>query len=94
MKTASISHLKNHLSASLKQVVAGESLLVTDRNRPVAMLTPLSEFSMVERLAGRVAEGIVRPPKLKLDVEAFLQLPKATCEKSLSQAIIEERQER
>src|SRR3990172_3653082 len=47
MYKATISELKNHLSAYLKKVQAGETVLVFDRNRPIAR---------IER-AGGVHEG-------------------------------------
>jgi prevent-host-death family protein len=40
MKTCSVSHLKAHLSEELRHVQAGEELVVTDRDRPVARLVP------------------------------------------------------
>ena len=41
MKTASISEAKNRLSAYIDLVRRGESVLITDRNKPVATLSPL-----------------------------------------------------
>ena len=41
MKTASVSKLKASLSAYLRRVERGEEVLVTDRGRPVARLTPV-----------------------------------------------------
>lgn len=41
MKTISISELKTHLSAELKRVKAGETLMITDRSRGIALVTPL-----------------------------------------------------
>ncbi len=38
MKKATISEIKNHLSAYLKRVRSGESVLIFDRNQPVARL--------------------------------------------------------
>jgi antitoxin (DNA-binding transcriptional repressor) of toxin-antitoxin stability system len=40
MKTISISALKTHLSAELKKVRSGESLVVMDRKTPVALIEP------------------------------------------------------
>lgn len=40
MKVA-VRDLKNHLSEYLRQVEAGESIVVTSHNRPVAMLSPV-----------------------------------------------------
>ncbi len=41
MKTASISEAKNRLSAYIDLVRKGETVLITDRNTPVAQLGPL-----------------------------------------------------
>ena len=53
--------LKNNLSRYLSRVEAGEEVIVTDRGRPVARLSSLSE--PVDRLAELVASGAVRPPR-------------------------------
>jgi prevent-host-death family protein len=41
MRSASISDAKNRLSALVKEVQAGESILITDRGVPVAKLVPV-----------------------------------------------------
>ena len=41
MKIATISHTKNHLSALLDRVRQGETILIMDRDRPVARLEPV-----------------------------------------------------
>jgi prevent-host-death family protein len=38
MERATISEIKNHLSAYLKRVVAGNPILVLDRGRPIAKI--------------------------------------------------------
>jgi prevent-host-death family protein len=43
VKRTSVSHLKAHLSAELKAVKAGETIVVVDRDHPVARLVPLEE---------------------------------------------------
>lgn len=43
MTKASVSYLKAHLSAELKAVRAGETVVVMDRNHPVARLVPAEE---------------------------------------------------
>jgi prevent-host-death family protein len=55
-----IRELKNGLSRYIEKVRAGEEVIVTDRGRPVARLSPLDQAT--GRLAELVAEGIVRPP--------------------------------
>ena len=43
MRRTSISETKNQLSALIDRVRNGERILITDRNRPVAQLVPVSE---------------------------------------------------
>jgi len=95
MKTASVSDLKNNLSARLKQVIAGEPLVITDHRKPVAIVYPLEQELMDDRVRSLVAEGLVTPPRQsgKLDVKAFLALPKAECNTRLTEAVLEERSE-
>ncbi len=68
MKTASISQLKNGLSAYLDQVRAGDTVLVTDRGMVVARLEPAGAqpgtSGRLERLerAGLVRVGRGAPP--------------------------------
>lgn len=42
MKLASISQTKNQLSALIEQVRHGETVVITDRDRPVARLMPIA----------------------------------------------------
>ena len=46
MTQARISELKNSLSAYLRKVKSGESILVLDRNTPVARLVPIESMPM------------------------------------------------
>ena len=55
-----IRDLKNGLSKYIDRVEAGEEVIVTDRGRPVAKLSPLDAPD--DRLADLVAAGVVRPP--------------------------------
>ena len=43
MKTMNIAHLKSHLSSALREVAAGERILILDRKRPVAEIVPISK---------------------------------------------------
>ena len=63
MKIASISTTKNQLSALIEQVRHGETILITDHDRPVAKLVPAGgengpqpsrELTLLER------KGIIR----------------------------------
>ncbi|MBJ7259226.1 MAG: type II toxin-antitoxin system Phd/YefM family antitoxin [Chthoniobacterales bacterium] len=93
MKTASVSDLKNNLSARLKAVIAGEPLVITDHRKPVAVVYPLQPDLMDAHVKSLVAEGLVVPPKRKPDARAVLDLPLAECDAHLTEAILEERSE-
>ena len=56
-----IRELKNGLSKYIDQVRTGEEIIVTDRGRPVAKLSPLDASN--DRLVELVASGVVRPPQ-------------------------------
>jgi prevent-host-death family protein len=63
MKRASISEAKNRLSAYVDRVRGGETILITDRGRPVARLAPLEPGTQAHqdaRLAELVRRGIIR----------------------------------
>ena len=66
MRTAGVKSLKNRLSEYLRLVAAGETVLVTDRDRVVAELIPpregRSERLEDARLAELVRRGILTPP--------------------------------
>lgn len=94
MKTTSVSELKNTLSAQLKTVMAGEALMVTDRNRPVAVLQPIHGAEADHALAGLAGEGLVQLPRKSLNLRTFFQKPRARCRGTLTQAILEERESR
>lgn len=91
MHTASVSDLKNNLSARLKSVASGESLLVTDHRRPVALISPVESGSLGDELGSLVAAGIIAPPRRKLDVSKFLALPRAESRHPLSEAVTADR---
>lgn len=68
MKTATITQAKNGLSALLDRVRAGESVIITDRGRPVARLEPATStdgrdgrLARLER-AGMLRIGTSAPP--------------------------------
>jgi prevent-host-death family protein len=71
MKSATITEAKNGLSALIDRVRAGESVVITDRGIPVAVLEPVSgRVDLEERLRRLEREGVVRigtaPPPLEL----------------------------
>ena len=63
MKQAKIANLKDNLSRYLEHVRRGGSVLVLDRDRPVARLVPLPHdgaYGASERLARLERQGLIR----------------------------------
>jgi len=73
MATVGIRELRQRASELLRRVEAGETIEVTDRGRPVAVLAPLPEAEPLGRLR---AAGEVVPAVGKLeDLPKSLPLP-------------------
>jgi prevent-host-death family protein len=64
MRSIGVRELRQNASAYLRLVEAGESVEVTDRGRPVALLVPIPEMPK-ERL---IRLGILSPAKKKGNV--------------------------
>jgi len=61
MKIATVSKLKASLSEYLRQVKAGEEVLVTERGRPIAKLTPAASSAILpQHLAELEKQGVVK----------------------------------
>lgn len=65
MKRAKIAELKNNLSRYLEHVRGGGTILVLDRDRPVARIVPVASPSVTssdddERLARLERQGLIR----------------------------------
>lgn len=93
-----IGELRNKLSALLRRVKAGETILVYDRDKPVARIQPMTEKppkfkNDKERLAWLEARGLVRPPKNPNADWSFLAKPLPTSNAGLVEAVIQERRE-
>ena len=95
MRSESISSAKNRLSALVKEVQSGESVLITDRGVPVAKLVPIRLGRGVPaRIIGLAQQGLAklpeRPPSAK-----WLELhwPKLRPGPSPVEALLAERRE-
>jgi antitoxin (DNA-binding transcriptional repressor) of toxin-antitoxin stability system len=63
MEKASVSKLKDNLSAYLRKVRAGHSVVIYDRDVPIARLERIeSSGGGADRLALLCAQGLTRPP--------------------------------
>ncbi len=82
--------LRQNLSKYLRRVVAGETLEVTERGRPVAVLSPLpEEATAIDRLAalGRLKRARLDLTKLGPPLDCPLEI-------SISEALEEQKAER
>ncbi len=93
MKTATITQAKNGLSALIDRVRAGESVVITDRGRPVARLEPAtSSDSRDGRLARLERAGMLRIGNSAPPVAAIRQpAPRLAEGASAVQALLDER---
>jgi prevent-host-death family protein len=94
-----IGELRNKLSALLRRVKAGETILVYDRDKPVARIQPAAEAKPTkfkndkERLAWLIARGIVLPPKNPNPDWSFLNEPLPKSNAGVLEALLQERRE-
>jgi prevent-host-death family protein len=99
MRTVNVAELKNKLSAYLGYAKAGETVIVRDRNRPIAKLVPFVAEGISEEEMELVARGIMRLPEKRMDWDEFDKLPKAVLvgdaagTDAATQALLEERAE-
>jgi prevent-host-death family protein len=95
METATITEVKNGLSALIDRVRAGESILVTDRGVPVAVIEPIAgRVDVNDRLKRLERAGILRRGTGKPPIELLMTPgPRVRGDTSAIDAILEERRE-
>lgn len=73
-RTAGIREAKAHLSEFIHRVAEGETVLITDRGRVVAQLSPpgSSPVGAEDKLASLVLERLARPPLSPRDQKSRL----------------------
>lgn len=93
MKTATVSRLKASLSEYLRQVKAGEEVLVTERGRTIAKLVPARRSRAIpEHLVEMERQGLVRLGSGRLP-KRFWALPRPRDPKGLVvRAVVKERE--
>ena len=81
MNRANISYTRNHLSEMIARVREGESILIVDRQLPVARLEPVNatDSRSPRWQADMVRRGLVRPARNGIDPRAFQALPRSVC---------------
>ncbi len=97
MKKANITETKNNLSRLLEEVKSGTSILIVDRNRPVARLEPVAaeEHPGDGPVGALVREGLAAAPRRRFDAAAFLgrKMVRLSAGVSGVQALLREREE-
>jgi prevent-host-death family protein len=99
MRTVNVAELKNKLSAYLGYAKAGETVVVRDRNRPIAKLVPFVAEGATEEELELVARGILKWREKEMNWEEFDKLPLARLNgdaagtDSVTRALLEEREE-
>jgi len=94
MKTTTVSKLKASLSEYLRSVKAGEEVLITERGRPVAKITPaVSSNLLPDHLVEMEKQGLVKIGSGKLP-KGFWNLPRPKDPKGLVlKTVLREREE-
>ena len=77
MKTTSISNAKNQFSALIDLVLKGETVIITDRDQPVAQLAPLNPEQRDDEsnIAELERSGLVRRGRAEVSRTFLKKLP-------------------
>lgn len=92
MRTVNIAELKNKLSSYVGYAKAGETIIVRDRNRPVAQLVPFVASDATEEDLALVAAGVLRLPLEPGGIGPLWEMPWPEVEgNAVTEALLEER---
>jgi antitoxin (DNA-binding transcriptional repressor) of toxin-antitoxin stability system len=70
MEKATVSKLKDNLSAYLREVRAGHAVVIYDRDVPIARLERIESTDQgTDRLALLCAQGVAQPPRRPLSAQ-------------------------
>ena len=94
MRYEPISIVKNNLSALIREVQQGETIVVTDLGRPVARLEAMGDMEQVDaRLRVLVDDGLVSLPRKPADASVLeLPMPTVVAGPSAVDYLLEERE--
>jgi len=98
MLKTSITDAKNGFSALIEQVRSGQTVLITDRDQPVARIEPVTPADLAEdpRIAKLERAGLITRPRVSGGVpDDFFKrvIPTAPPGLSVLQAVLDERRE-
>jgi len=93
VEKATISQLKNRLSAYLKKVRAGTVVLIFDRDEPIARLERVEAYGRAdERIRRLEKQGVLRRPARALRLDSLPPMPEPA-KRSVVDALLEDRRE-
>lgn len=94
MRYEPISLVKNNLSAMVREVQQGETIIITDHGRPVARLEPMGPIDQSDaRLRALVDDGLVSLPRKPADAGVLeLPMPSVVAGPSAVDYLLEERE--
>ncbi|HKV25491.1 MAG TPA: type II toxin-antitoxin system prevent-host-death family antitoxin [Candidatus Acidoferrum sp.] len=75
MRSVNVAELKNQLSKYLRFAKRGEEVVIRDRNLPIAKLVPFTADDATEEELELVAEGKMRLPKARIDLDEIFKIP-------------------
>jgi antitoxin (DNA-binding transcriptional repressor) of toxin-antitoxin stability system len=92
MKNATISRLRDSLSEYLARVRRGETVIVFDRDTPIARIEPIGAGAALPGwLREAERRGVVRPPRTRRAARIPLPPPKQGKSARVLEALLEER---
>ena len=84
-----------HFSKAIKAVRAGKEVILTERGRPIAVITPIRDEQAVDATLTRMAdEGLIALPSRRGPMPSPRWKPVRLKGTPLSQTIIEDREDR
>ena len=94
MRSTNIADLRNHLTRYLREVRAGEAIVVRDRQRPSAKIVPLTVDDDRAEDAALVASGLMRKAERALPRSFWRMRRAGLALKTAAAAVSEDREER
>jgi prevent-host-death family protein len=90
--TIGIRELKAHLSHTLQQVKAGETVIITERGKPIGRIVPV-ESSLEDRMRELMAAGVLSWNGKKFQPQRDLaSLPRTRGDKTVAELLLEDRE--
>ena len=95
MIQANISTIKNNISQYIEKVTSGDEVIISDRDKPVAMLIPFTPSQVHGSWSARVAylakHGQLKRPRLESSMVADIPPIESMGGHQLSDLLLEER---